>query len=157
MMRLAGILAVVLMLWSAAPAAAQRERHPAPSEVIAAAKKVKFEPTLEGLATKNKKVARFTPIKTPVVWDRKVLASGHVVGQLFVDGVKPFPLGIYPIYVYQLKGKWHAVALDKGKIFAHAKFVMVEARDTARKVKTTVDLNPKVVARVGKTRITMEW
>src|SRR5204863_338405 len=130
MKRMAWMAAVLLVVClMVAPASAQRKKAPTPKEVAAAATKAKLDTD-----------------------------HAHVVGELHVEGgVKPFPKGIWPIYVYQIGKTWHAVAAGGGKIVARAKTVEVEGRKTGEAKKPTIEFNLKITIRIGKVRITIEW
>jgi hypothetical protein len=140
------------------PAEAQLKKLPSAKEIAAAAQKAKLDTDNAATHTKGKMKVKVTPIVPPRDISQKLLAKGLIVGELEVNGVKPFPNGIYPIYAAKVGDKWQAVAVSGDKILARAKSVEVEGRKEAARAKPTIEIGSvKITIRIGRVKITIEF
>jgi hypothetical protein len=137
-------------------AVAQREKPPTAKEIEAARTKAKLDTANTATHMAKGKKAKVTPTVAPPKATPKSAAAGVVVAEMELEGVKPFPRGIFPVYVRQIGKDWHAYSVVNGKVIP-ARSVVVKELPKAVSEKPTIEFNFKIVIHWGRMRITIEW
>jgi hypothetical protein len=96
------------------PASAQNPGgKPTREEIALKATGIRLDEARAVTATKDGKIARFTPAALEVK-DENTLASGTAVGQLNTEfGTASLQPGVYDLFVAKIDGKWRAYAASQ--------------------------------------------